>query len=136
MDFALEWFNIAVSTEQMWRDDARGAALFDAGVEDVLLPAARGAKILESLAMGGPIGDLADHSARMPPGALPVDVVVRDATTATALLGVVGSSNGLDAIRGFADARGEARMVAATDWAAQYKLGLRLVDLVTKGGSN
>jgi hypothetical protein len=63
-------------------------------------------------------------------------MIVRDAKTATALLGAVGNSDALDAIRGFADARGEARTIAATDWAAQYKLGLRLVDLLTKGGPN
>jgi hypothetical protein len=301
MDFALEWYNTAQSTEQMWSDDPRAAALFDAGVEDVLLPAARGVPTFETLAMAGPVGDLADRSARIPAGTFSVDVgpiragatidtapgqvggisyqrrarlplgarkfaydliaavdaklpppplatvaytddaagdgalgvaaatvrelsevpgywlvqadaqrfiddyvarlrvvaperardaadlraklrgagtvdfadlqaahtrllaavfgpptdrakraatafaaaqlpynamIVRDAKTATALLAVVASSDGLDAIPGFAVARAEAKTTAPTDWAAQYKLGLRLVDLLTKGGSN
>jgi hypothetical protein len=63
-------------------------------------------------------------------------MIVRDAKSATALLAVVASSDGLDVIPGFAGARAEAKTTAPTDWAAQYKLGLRLVDLLTKGGSN
>ncbi|HEY0383980.1 MAG TPA: hypothetical protein VGC72_17435 [Candidatus Elarobacter sp.] len=301
MDFALDWFNNVQSTEQMWKEDARAAALFDAGVEDVLLPAARGAPILETLAMGGPVGDLADRSARIPAGTFAVDIgpirggatldskpgvvggiayqrharlppggrkfaydlvaavdaalppppfatpayadgpagdaalgiaaatvrelsdapgfwlvqadvqrfiddyvarlrvvaperardaddvrvklrgaagvdfaelqaaqtrllgavfgpptdratraatafaaaqipynamIVRDAKTAAALLGAVASSDALDAIPGFASARAEAKALAPSDWAAQYKLGLRLVEILTKGGSN
>ena len=301
MDFALEWFNTAQSTEQMWIDDARAAALYDTGVLDVLLPAARGYPPFESMAIAGPVGDLASHAARIPANTLPVDLgpiraaasvemtpfnvgenvyqrrvrlppgaskfahdvvgkleasmpsppfatlaytddaagdaalgvaaatvrelsevpgywlvqpdvqsfvglyvdrlravapehardagdlreklrgaaivdfaamqaahtrllgavfgaptaraqraavafaaaqlpynamIVRDEKTAVALLGAVGRSDDLDAIPGFASARAEARTLAPADWSAQYKLGLRLVDLLTKGGSN
>ena len=301
MDFALAWFNTAQSTEQMWTADARDAALYDAGVEDVLLPAARGYPPFESIAMAGPVVDLAKHAARIPAGTLPVDLgpihdaanvdttplkvgdtvsqgrvrlppgtskfvhdlvgrldasmppspfasmaytddvagdaalgvaaatvrefseipgfwlvqpdvqrfidayvarlravapehardaadlreklrgaatvdfgemqaahtrllgavfgattaraqraaiafaaaqipynamIVRDAQSATSLLGVVARSAELDAIPGFAQARAEAATTGPADWAAQYKLGLRLVDLLTKGGSN
>ncbi|HEV2643383.1 MAG TPA: hypothetical protein VGT98_11780, partial [Candidatus Elarobacter sp.] len=62
--------------------------------------------------------------------------VLRDATTATALLNVLATAGDLDAVPGFASARAEAATTAPADWTAQYKLGLRLVDLLTKGGSN
>jgi hypothetical protein len=62
--------------------------------------------------------------------------VRRDAALATALLNVLGTSGELDAVPGFASARAEAKALAPADWTAQYKLGLRLVDLLAKGGSN
>lgn len=301
MDFALEWFNTAQSTEQLWTEDARAAAIYDAGVMDVLLPAARGYPPFESVAIAGPVGDLANHAALIPAGTLPVDLgpiraaanldttpskvgetlyqrrmrlppgasrfahdvvakldtampsppfatmaytddaagdaalgvaaatvrelseipgywlvqpdvqsfidlyvarlravaperasdiaalreklrgaavtdfaemqaahtrllgavfgsptaraqraavafaaaqipynamIVRDEKAAVALLGVVGRSDEFDMIPGFANARAEAKNLAPANWTAQYKLGLRLVDLLTKGGPN
>ncbi|HEV2739144.1 MAG TPA: hypothetical protein VGU66_11245 [Candidatus Elarobacter sp.] len=285
-DPALGWYNNTQSTEPMWADDARAAALFDAGVEDVFLPAATSG-LTERLSWG-PVFDLVRHSARIPAGALPLDIapirsvtrpsgvvefpsampqfvhdlvtavdatapppplatlaytddvagdaalgvaaatvrelaqsrmwlaqadaqrfvdayaarlraiapdrardvadlraklrgdasfdasaaqavhtrllgaiiggatprgqrasialaaaqisynanVLRDATTATALLNVLATAGDLDAVPGFASARAEAATTAPADWTAQYKLGLRLVDLLTKGGSN
>ena len=285
-DPALSWYNNVQSTEQMWLDDARGAALFDAGVEDVFLPAAQPG-LLERLSWG-PVFDLVRHAARIPAGTLPLDAgpirgvsrsegitqipagtpkfvhdlvtavdaavpsppfatiaytddvagdaalglaaatvselaesrvwlgqadtqrfvdayatrlralaperareiddvraklrgeasfdgaaaqaahmrllgaiiggatprgqrasaafaaaqvsynasVRRDAASATALLNVLGNASDLDAIPGFAAARGEAKTLAPADWTAQYKLGLRLVELLTKGGLN
>jgi hypothetical protein len=70
-DNALGFFNSRSATPEMWTSDARGAALFDAGVEDVLLPAARGNFALEVLS-SGPTFDLFEHAARIPHGALPV----------------------------------------------------------------
>jgi hypothetical protein len=285
-DPALGWYNTAQSTEQMWNEDARGAALYDAGIQDVLLPAA-GQGLFERLSWG-PAFDLVRHAARIPNGALPLDVgpirgeklpdggvrtsgdlpkFARDLVTAVdaampppplahltfgddaagdaalgvaaatvselaesrawlaqadaqrfidayearlralaperdrdlalvraklrgdagyngadaqsahlrvlgeiigratprgqraslalaaaqlcysasayhsaassgALLNVLATSPELDAIPGFAVARAEAKTLAPSDWAAQYKLGLRLVDLLTKGGSH
>jgi hypothetical protein len=70
-DSELGWFNERSATAAMWRSDARSAALFDAGVEDVVLPAAQDMQLNALIAMG-PIGDLADHSAQIPSGALPI----------------------------------------------------------------
>jgi hypothetical protein len=285
-DPALGWYNNVQSTEPMWADDARGAALYDAGVEDVFLPAAQPG-LLERLSWG-PVFDLVKHAARIPSDTLPLDAgairgvsqsggvtqipagtprfahdlvaavdaafppaplatlaytdsvagdaalgiaaatvgelaesrvwlrqadtqrfvdayavrlgalaperardiadmraklrgdasadaaaaqsahmrvlgaiiggatargqrasialaaaqlsynasVRREATLATALLNVLGTSGELDAIPGFASARAETKTLAPADWAAQFKLGLRLVDILTKGGSN
>jgi hypothetical protein len=62
--------------------------------------------------------------------------VRRDAVLATALLNVLRTSGDLDAVPGFASARAEAKILAPVDWTPQFKLGLRLVDLLTKGGSH
>ena len=70
-DNALGFFNSRSATPEMWTSDARGAALFDAGVEDVLLPAAHGNFALEVLSSGSTF-DLFEHAARIPHGALPV----------------------------------------------------------------
>jgi hypothetical protein len=72
-DFALSWYNNTQSNEAMWSADARDAALYDAGIEDVFLPAARGGPLMERLGMA-PVGDLANHAAQIPGGALPVDL--------------------------------------------------------------
>jgi hypothetical protein len=285
-DPALGWYNTVQSTEQMWIDDARGAALYDAGIQDVFHPAAQRG-LLERLSWG-PVFDLVRHVARIPSGALPLDIAPiravpgpsgairtagdlatfaqdlvtavdaampppplaslaisddaagdaalgvaaatvgelaesrpwlaqadaqrfieaytarlralaperardialvraklrgdaaydgadaqsahmrvlgaiiggttargrraslalaaaqlsytasarRSTASATALCNVLATSPDLDAIPGFASARAEAQALAPTDWAAQYKLGLRLVELLTKGGPN
>jgi len=285
-DPALGWYNNVQSTEQMWTDDARGAALYDAGVEAVFLPAAQPG-LLERLSYG-PVFDLVGHAARIPSGTLPLDAgairgvsrsggmtqipagtpqfvhdlvtavdaafppaplaqlaytdgvagdavlgvaaatvgelaesrvwlgqseaqrfvdayaarltalaperareiaglraklrgdsssdltgaqaahmrvlgavigaatprgqrasialaaaqlaynasVRRDPALATALLHVLGTSAELDAVPGFASARAEAKTLAPGDWTPQFKLALRLVDLIMKGGSN
>jgi len=79
-DFALQWFNNTQSTSVMWGADPRDAALYDAGIEDVFLPAAPRngpvgvpPEILENLALV-PVGDLANHVASIPSGTLPLDV--------------------------------------------------------------
>jgi hypothetical protein len=285
-DPALGWYNTAQSTEQIWDADARAAALYDAGIQDVLLPAA-GQGLLERLSWG-PVIDLVRHAARIPSGALPVDVgpiraetrsngalrtsgdmakfaqdlvaavdvampppplaqlrfgddaagdaalgvaaatvselaesrtwlaqadaqrfidayearlrklapergrdialvraklrgdaaydgadaqsahlrvlgdiigranprgqraslalaaaqlsysasAYRSAASSAALLNVLATSSELDEIPGFASARAEAKTLAPADWSAQFKLGLRLVEILTKGGSN
>jgi hypothetical protein len=71
-DNALVWFNSRASTAAMWSGDARGAALFDAGVEDVVMPAALGNQAVELLG-AGPIIDLVDHAGQIPPGTFPID---------------------------------------------------------------
>jgi len=72
-DKALAWLNSRQSTAAMWAADARNAALFDAGIEDVMLPAGLGDDVMELLGAGSLI-DLVAHAAKIPPGALPVKV--------------------------------------------------------------
>ena len=72
-DFALGWLNSRASTPAMWNSDARSAALYDAGIEDVMLPSAQGKDVLERL-RAGPIIDLANHAAQIPAATLPVDI--------------------------------------------------------------
>jgi hypothetical protein len=72
-DNALGWLNSRQSTAEMWRDDARAAALYDAGIEDVLLPAAQGVDVMELLGSGS-LMDLFGHAAQIPHGTLPVEV--------------------------------------------------------------
>ncbi len=72
-DTALGWINSRSSTPAMWAADPRGAALFDAGIEDVTLPAGRGNPALETMASSS-VFDLAQHVAQIPAGALPVDI--------------------------------------------------------------
>jgi len=71
-DFALSWINSRTSTAEMWAANPRGAALFDAGIEDVTIPAARGNMALELFA-AAPVFDLAKHVAQIPAGTLPID---------------------------------------------------------------
>lgn len=90
LDLALTWFNAVQSTEPMWRDDPRAAALYDAGIVDVLLPAGRGYPPFESPALLA-VGDLARHAARVPAGTLPLDVArIRDEASVTMTPVVVG----------------------------------------------
>lgn len=70
-DTALAYLNSKTSTAAMWTADPRDAALYDAGVEDVLLPAAQGAQVMEMLSRG-PVIDLADHAASVPAGTFPI----------------------------------------------------------------
>jgi hypothetical protein len=60
----------------------------------------------------------------------------RSAASSAALLNALATSSELDEIPGFASARAEAKTLAPADWSAQFKLGLRLVEILTKGGSN
>jgi hypothetical protein len=71
-DTALGWINSRSSTSEMWAADPRGAALFDAGIEDVTLPAARGNPAFEIMGSSAVL-DLATHVAQIPPGTFPVD---------------------------------------------------------------
>lgn len=70
-DRALVYLNSRSSTPAMWRSDARNAALFDAGVEDVMLPAGEGNQMMELLGAGS-VFDLEKHAAQIPAGALPI----------------------------------------------------------------
>lgn len=72
-DRALVYVNSTSSTPAMWSADARSAALYDAGIEDVLLPAARGSLAEEWLGSGSLI-DLANHAAQIPAQTFPIDV--------------------------------------------------------------
>lgn len=72
-DSALVYLNSTSSTPAMWTADARSAALYDAGIEDVLLPAARGSQVEELLGSGSLI-DLANHAAQIPVHTFPIDV--------------------------------------------------------------
>jgi hypothetical protein len=70
-DRALVYINTRSSTPAMWREDARNAALFDAGVEDVMLPAGEGNQVMELLGAGSLL-DLEKHAAQVPAGSLPI----------------------------------------------------------------
>jgi hypothetical protein len=72
-DRALYWLNSTSSTEPMWKSDPAGAAAYDAGIEDVFFPAALGNMAAEYLSLG-PVIDISNHLALVPPDALPVDV--------------------------------------------------------------
>jgi len=74
---------------------------------------------------------LGSFAAQMPYNA----AVFRDADNAGMFLRVLGSLDALDTVPGFSMARAEANAIAPTDWLKQYALGVRLVDLITKGGS-
>lgn len=73
LDNALGYLNARQSTPAMWIADARGAALYDAGIETVLLPAAQGVEVVELLG-SQPVTDLIDHAAQVPSGLFPVAV--------------------------------------------------------------
>ncbi len=72
-DAELGYINSRRSTPAMWSADARGAALFDAGIEDVGLPAAQSNPLAELFAVE-PIADLANHAAQIPAATLPIDI--------------------------------------------------------------
>lgn len=72
-DSALGYINSRQSDAAMWTADARGAALYDAGIEAVMLPAAGGVTLAEILS-AGPVTDIMDHAAQVPAGSLPVAV--------------------------------------------------------------
>ena len=72
LDAAMSWINNTEAQETRWKADARSAALYDAGVLTVFLPAAKGDRYGEMVA-SEPAIDLARHVASIPPGALPVD---------------------------------------------------------------
>jgi hypothetical protein len=61
--------------------------------------------------------------------------VFRDVATAGMCLRVLGGLEALDAIPGFAKARAEANTIGPADWLKQYALGVRLVDLILRGGA-
>ena len=73
LDPALAWYNTRRSTAAMWAADARNAALYDAGIEDVTLPAALGS-VAREFAGSGSVLDIIDHGDQVPAGALPVTV--------------------------------------------------------------
>jgi hypothetical protein len=74
---------------------------------------------------------LGAFAAQMPYNA----AVFRDADNAGMFLRILGSLDALDSIPGLSKARAEANTIAPTDWLKQYALGVRLVDLIMKGGS-
>jgi hypothetical protein len=61
--------------------------------------------------------------------------VFRDPQTAGMCLRVLGGLDALDTLPSFAQARADANTIAPADWLKQYALGVRLVDLIMKGGS-
>ena len=71
-DFALQWINNRQATPQRWKDDPRGASLYDAGMLDVFLGAA-GADPNAVMLGAAPGADLAVHAAEIPGDALPLD---------------------------------------------------------------
>jgi hypothetical protein len=72
-DFALAWYNNVQAGDRRWAGDARAAALFDAGVLNVLAPTARGNTTAAALWSVGPVMELSKHNAQIPAGTLPVD---------------------------------------------------------------
>jgi hypothetical protein len=108
-DFALAWFNTTSATQAMWHDDPRGAALYDAGVESVLLPTASLGNVLLRWFQLGPVTDLARHLAAIPGGTLPVptDALSVKTVASAQSTSVLRLPPGADA---FAD-----RLVAAID---------------------
>ncbi len=72
-DRALVYINSRFSTPAMWSADARDAALYDAGVEDVLLPAAGENQAVQLLSSGALL-DLTSHASRIPPDALGIEI--------------------------------------------------------------
>ena len=56
-----------------WIADPRDAALFDAGIVDVTLPAAAAQDITHQVDSALPVVDLAKHAAQIPAGTLPLD---------------------------------------------------------------
>ena len=59
-----------------WAADPRDAALFDAGVVDVTLPAASANDVAGQVDGALPVVDLAKHAAQIPAGTLPLDPAV------------------------------------------------------------
>ena len=59
-----------------WIADPRDAALFDAGIVDVTLPAAASQEIARQVDSALPVVDLAKHAAQIPAGTLPLDPAV------------------------------------------------------------
>jgi hypothetical protein len=82
-DRALTWINNIEARDSHWKTDARFAALYDAGILTVFLPAANGNQYAEILA-SAPALDLARHVASIPAGTRPVDVAPLRAMTAEA----------------------------------------------------
>jgi hypothetical protein len=70
LDANLAFINTNVAPATEWARSPRDAALFDAGTETILWPAALGNGVDEYLAIG-PILDLNNHRWRIPPGTLP-----------------------------------------------------------------
>jgi len=92
-DSALGWFNTRQSTAEMWTADARGAALYDAGIEDVLLPAAHGVDVMELLGSGS-LMDLFGHAARIPRGTLPVEIPQARSDAGSPVAGAIALPSG------------------------------------------
>jgi hypothetical protein len=92
-DNALGWLNSRQSTAAMWTADARGAALFDAGIEDVMLPAGQGVEVMELLGAGS-VMDLVAHAAQIPSNTLPVAVPDKPAGVRSTGPGAVAISGG------------------------------------------
>jgi hypothetical protein len=63
--------------------------------------------------------------------------VLHDPGMSRAALGIAASEGALDAaIPGWSASRAVATGIGATDWTSQYRFGLRMVDLIMKGGSH
>jgi hypothetical protein len=92
-DNALGWLNSRQSTAAMWTADARGAALFDAGIEDVMLPAGQGVEVMELLGAGS-VMDLLAHAAQIPSSALPVSVPAKPAGAGSPIPGAASLPSG------------------------------------------
>jgi hypothetical protein len=111
------------------RQKLRGGAGFR-GVEAVTAASQLFGKILEAspgrqrMLLGGLAAQLPYNAA-----------VFRDAERAATFLRVLGSLDALDAIPGFSKARAEANTIGPADWLKQYALGVRLVDLILRGGA-
>jgi hypothetical protein len=94
-DRSLAYLNSTSSTAAMWSADARSAALYDAGIEDVLMPAARGSEVEELLGAGS-VMDLAQHVAEIPAQALPVDVgPIKPVSSSSAVAGAKQMPSGM-----------------------------------------
>jgi hypothetical protein len=63
--------------------------------------------------------------------------ILRDPGVSRMALGIIASEGALDAgVPGWSASRAGAARIGPTDWAAQYRFGLRMVDLIMKGGSH
>ncbi|HZO94411.1 MAG TPA: hypothetical protein VFB22_11690 [Candidatus Baltobacteraceae bacterium] len=105
-DPALAYLDTRVADATLWHDDPRSAALYDAGIEDVLLPSVpRGDPSAEpgvtQMLQLGPFADLVRHAGAIPTGAIGVsaDDLSRFASnTARDSWTLVGSRDALSAM--------------------------------------
>lgn len=110
------------------REKLRGGASFRSGTAISAI-----ATVFNNILQASPgrqrmlLGSLA---AQMPYNA----AVFRNPDTAGMCLRVLAGLDALDAVPGFAQARAEASAIAPTGWLKQYSLGVRVVDLIMKGG--